>query len=480
MKKKEGGPNPIQQICEPSAGPLLFSEQRMGNAKAKVAAPHQAPRRVLTSEETERAKKWYAELSAEPESASVLHDMARSLASEAAFLELCRFVLGLTSDSDASRLPLLTTARDIAPADMGGKEDVEETPIVDGLHAPAAACDAFLLAVLRLAADNDVTVSSDWIHEAREALYPAAQSSASDDAAYWSAKEADAWLSGVDATLLSHLRSHVSHRVAPSPDGKGLAAAKRAVIPVPTTVEDSPCLLNAPSRALVNLAVRESLRCGTWTCLFDSAVHGSGFHSFADRAIDFPRASALVVRTTAGAVFALVNPSPWKTSNKFAATHDTVLVVCEPHVSIHRPTGYNNNFIYFNGRQKTADVPYGIGAGGKLEYFWLWIEPDLASGKFNPSCTTFHNAGAPAAIEQIGASFEIDAVQLWGMGDDSALAAQANERTRTENLKKRERNLGYEGGAMASDDKAILDMAGITGHAARAGITDHDPDETDD
>lgn len=69
-------------------------------------------------------------------------------------------------------------------------------------------------------------------------------------------------------------------------------------------------------------------------------------------------------------------------------------------------TPFNSNYQYFNLKQKT--MPNGLGMGGQLEYFGLWIDSEFGQVEnqifwminknldFNkvrtaPTCSTFHS-----------------------------------------------------------------------------------------
>lgn len=49
-------------------------------------------------------------------------------------------------------------------------------------------------------------------------------------------------------------------------------------------------------------------------------------------------------------------------------------------------TPFNSNYQYFNLKQKT--MPNGLGMGGQLEYFGLWIDSEFGQVRKNKNCST--------------------------------------------------------------------------------------------
>ncbi|RKO82995.1 TLDc domain-containing protein, partial [Blyttiomyces helicus] len=62
-----------------------------------------------------------------------------------------------------------------------------------------------------------------------------------------------------------------------------------------------------------------------------------------------------------------------------------------PTLALYRPTSYNTNYQYFN--YAMATLPNGLGFGGQMEYFGLWIDASFESGhsKAHPRSSTYGN-----------------------------------------------------------------------------------------
>src|SRR5690349_6698123 len=76
------------------------------------------------------------------------------------------------------------------------------------------------------------------------------------------------------------------------------------------------------------------------------------------------------------------------------------------------PTGYNENYQYLNQNQQT--LPNGLGVGGKLEYFGLWLDAlNFGKGKCAASCTTYSTPRLSSSEE-----FQFQELEVWGVGDE--------------------------------------------------------------
>ncbi|KAJ1841745.1 hypothetical protein LPJ73_006015, partial [Coemansia sp. RSA 2703] len=74
-------------------------------------------------------------------------------------------------------------------------------------------------------------------------------------------------------------------------------------------------------------------------------------------------------------------------------------------LDVFRTTGFNNNYQYFNYATKT--LPNGLGAGGQLEHFGLWIDSNFTCGSSN-SAATFGSEQLSSQRE-----FVIDVIEAW-------------------------------------------------------------------
>ncbi|KAJ2850918.1 hypothetical protein IWW36_001544 [Coemansia brasiliensis] len=76
-----------------------------------------------------------------------------------------------------------------------------------------------------------------------------------------------------------------------------------------------------------------------------------------------------------------------------------------PGLVIYKTTGFNDHYQYFNYSTKT--LPNGLGIGGQMGHFGLWIDCNFTSGHSN-SAATFGSQPLSTLTE-----FTIDAVEVW-------------------------------------------------------------------
>ncbi|XP_038664366.1 MTOR-associated protein MEAK7 [Scyliorhinus canicula] len=88
------------------------------------------------------------------------------------------------------------------------------------------------------------------------------------------------------------------------------------------------------------------------------------------------------------------------------------LFTLRPQLGIYNCTSYNDHYMYLNHGQQT--MPNGLGMGGQLHYFGLWVDGDYGGGhsKAKPRCTTY-NSPQLSAQEH----FVIDTMELWRVGN---------------------------------------------------------------
>ncbi|KAJ2733665.1 hypothetical protein IW152_002938 [Coemansia sp. BCRC 34962] len=74
-------------------------------------------------------------------------------------------------------------------------------------------------------------------------------------------------------------------------------------------------------------------------------------------------------------------------------------------LSVYRATGFNDHYQYLNYAMQT--LPNGLGIGGQMEHFGLWIDSGFVSGSSNPSATY----DSPQLSAQY--DFAIGSIEAW-------------------------------------------------------------------
>ena len=134
----------------------------------------------------------------------------------------------------------------------------------------------------------------------------------------------------------------------------------------------------------------------------------------------------------------------------------------------------DQRYVYFNNRRVGRR---GIGLGGSLRSFRLFVDASLESGTGCTSCATFAE-GTLASSD----AFSIEGVEVWGCGGQAALAAQEAWKEEQSDARKRQLRralvgdgdgdgdgdgcVGVLGGA-AKEDAWILGLLGLFSGAAR-------------
>ncbi|KAJ3036007.1 hypothetical protein HDV00_003142 [Rhizophlyctis rosea] len=166
-------------------------------------------------------------------------------------------------------------------------------------------------------------------------------------------------------------------------------------------------LLTREDIYLLNEALPSEVRLDTWTGLFSSERDGGSWTVFHSR-VEEAGATVVVVKDKTGNVFGGFAGTEWSVKPKFYGDSSSFLFSLQPSMRIYRPTGINQNYQYFNHGMHT--LPNGIGFGGQLNYFGLWIDSSFERGhsRGNPRSTTYDNPQLSGTEE-----FEIDFVEAW-------------------------------------------------------------------
>ncbi|KAI6654517.1 TLD domain-containing protein 1 isoform X2 [Oopsacas minuta] len=120
----------------------------------------------------------------------------------------------------------------------------------------------------------------------------------------------------------------------------------------------------------------------------------------------------LIVRDTDGFLFGGFASQSWELNPNFRGDGECFLFTVLPKLEIfNKPTFYNNHFMYYQVHAET--LPNGLGMGGQLDYFGLWLSADFGKGhsRAKPKCTTY-------ASKQLSKNedFTVHSLEVWGFG----------------------------------------------------------------
>ena len=150
--------------------------------------------------------------------------------------------------------------------------------------------------------------------------------------------------------------------------------------------------------------------------MFNSAKDGESFSKF-HAALTNPKTSrtpTLIIVWEDGKdgnVFGGYGSHPWAVGPKFFGDNTSFLFNLYPKKYNYEALRYNSNYQYLNSKAKT--FPNGLGMGGQLEFFGLWLDAEYGKGKCAPSCSSF-------ASPQLSRNedFTYHHVEVWGVGEE--------------------------------------------------------------
>ena len=184
-----------------------------------------------------------------------------------------------------------------------------------------------------------------------------------------------------------------------------------------------------------------------WRPLFNSSKDGesfSKFHAALTNAKTSRTPTLIIVWEDGkdGNIFGGYGSHPWAVGPKFFGDNTCFLFNLHPKQYNYEALRYNSNYQYLNSKAKT--FPNGLGMGGQLEYFALWLDAEYGKGKCVKSCSSF-------ASPQLSHNedFTYHHVEVWGVGEEP---------------EEDEDEEGAGGGALNRDPEAmaVMEMMGKT------------------
>lgn len=218
---------------------------------------------------------------------------------------------------------------------------------------------------------------------------------------------------------------------------------------VKTRPSQSPLLPSIPSDSTTSLSLLQATFLNShlpfhlrtsWRPLFNSHVDGESFSKLAG-SITKQGPTLLIIWDKAGNVFGGFATESWRPNPKFVGKSESFLFHLRPEMNIYHSTPFNTNYQYFNLKQKT--LPNGLGMGGQLDYFGLWVDSEFGLVKTSPSCSTYHS---PQLGDLEG---KIDKIEVFGVGE----------------LKQDDEELGASVLDMDPEAQAVMEMMGKTFHS---------------
>ncbi|KAJ1643003.1 hypothetical protein J3B02_002243 [Coemansia erecta] len=156
----------------------------------------------------------------------------------------------------------------------------------------------------------------------------------------------------------------------------------------------------------------------SWQCVYSSRADGRSWSTFQNR-IERKGAILVLIRETRRSetvaeprVFGAYFDYDIEREPGWAGNSLNFLFTCSRDredmldgLEIFRSSGFNDHFQYFNYGTKT--LPNGLGAGGQLGHFGLWIDSGFVTGS-SDAAATFESRQLSSLRD-----FEIDAIEAW-------------------------------------------------------------------
>lgn len=154
----------------------------------------------------------------------------------------------------------------------------------------------------------------------------------------------------------------------------------------------------------------------SWRLLFSSEAHGASFSTLIGRCTG-RGAVVVLVRDKGGALAAGFSDAPLVKRAAFFGGYSCLLAALLPRARVHKPSGNNDHYVWC--ADGFESVPNGLGFGGQVGHFGLFMSSELEGGHSRYSAT-YANKPVLGSGDSAG-SFELDALEIWG-ADPDALA----------------------------------------------------------
>lgn len=146
-----------------------------------------------------------------------------------------------------------------------------------------------------------------------------------------------------------------------------------------------------------------------WKLLYHSAFHGLSFNTFLGNISNDEGPTVLIIKDKEGYVYGGYASQPWERHGDFYGDMKSFLFQIFPKASIFKPTGANSNIQWCAVNFSSDSIPNGIGFGGRVNHFGLFLSASFDEGQ-TFTCTTF---GSPC-LSNIN-RIHPEVIECWGV-----------------------------------------------------------------
>lgn len=164
----------------------------------------------------------------------------------------------------------------------------------------------------------------------------------------------------------------------------GIAPFTNRLVPFP--ISSSRTMLDIAHIVLLTAFIGGGVELYEWEMLY-TLKEGCSWTRFESAVVD-KGPTIFVLRDREDWIFGGYASRSWKLSNKFYGNGRSFLFRLYPTFKLFRPSFDDENFMFLN--YIDDKLPMGLGMGGDLEHFGIWVNIDKPIGKCHNLCPTFH------------------------------------------------------------------------------------------
>lgn len=185
--------------------------------------------------------------------------------------------------------------------------------------------------------------------------------------------------------LLPSVRKYLGSLLSPSDPGKPGSQVPRLLHL--ENVESNLLLLKKEYAWLIGGALSQQ-ELDEWKLVYHSAFNGLSFNTFLGNISNDEGPTVLIIKDKQGYIYGGYASQPWDRHADFYGDMKSFLFQLYPTASIFRPTGANSNLQWCAVNFSSASIPNGIGFGGRVNHFGLFVSANFDQGH-TFACTTF-------------------------------------------------------------------------------------------
>lgn len=176
-----------------------------------------------------------------------------------------------------------------------------------------------------------------------------------------------------------------------------------------------------------------------WHCLYSTSSDGLSINRLVHSIKGYDGATLFLLRAFVDnesgttATFGAYASSPWKKegSSEFFGSAECFLFQMYPRIKVMRtssnPRGGRYQYFHINNMTVNSKTAKGIGFGGSASQPRLFIPTSLDKCYAGSTDTSFE-PGELVPCKHGKKWFELDCLEIWGLGDDHAMGARTNHR----------------------------------------------------